>query len=326
MNIKRVSDSYLYKTTGYGETIFSYIMSSDRVDKNSESFSDIVYSVKKQSSSVLMKVLLSNRVVLLIGKGTSKAFKVWYDRDPKDDNRDRKKVFIDCTGIINFSNGEYSCTKIKTLVSYLTTAMIYVIYYNNPKAIALNTTVTKTGTEAFVDMMLYVMGYLKIPVSYADNKERMSFVIAEYYQCCVLGLDNGELVYNMAKNVSKIKDKKTCDYLHTLFSFLFNQEDCDIDKFLKKFAEVFLEQKDDGSTASDGRMKLTIDAFAQRWMYAYDPGTVFGLECFVPFSQILTNCYHGNYLNQQNTIEKVVGSATVTKFTNELFKIGSENA
>lgn len=323
-NMKKLSDSYLYRTTDFNKDIFQYLMSSDRVDKKNDAFNDILYSIKKQAPPIISKVLLSNKVELLISqKGISRPFKVIYVKDIKANSQERK-VFIDCAKVISNENNIYTCKKIGVLISYLTAAMTYIIYYNNPRAITANSVLTKTGTEAFTDLMLYVLGYLKVPVSYSDNKERMSFAIAEYYQTCVLGVENGEPVYNIAKSVSGIKEKKTCDYLHTLFGFVF-EDDCDISKFITKFAEVFMDQKEGEITPKD-RIKLTLDAFIQRWMYAFGPGTVFGLECFVPFSQILSDCYTGAYINQQNTIEKVARGKIVTAFTNELLRVGGENA
>ena len=201
--------------------------------------------------------------------------------------------------------------------------MTYVTYYNLPKVIISNSVLMKSSTEAFVDLMLYVLGYLKVPITYNDNKERMSFTLAEYYQICIAGKEPGESVYNLAKSVSKIKEKKTCDYLHAIFA-QFLTYDFPFDKFLSKFAEVFLGQ-DDTQISPKNRAKLTADAFVQRWMYAYGPSTFLALDCFVPFSQLLTDTYVGAYLNQQNTIEKVVGK-NFTTFTNELIKVGSENA
>ena len=323
--MKVISDSYLYKVTDYNKEIFKYLMEADRVDKNDSSFQDIVYAVKQQATSVLLKVLLSNKVVLMVREnGISRAFKVIYVKDIKED-KDVKKVFIDCSGIISIENGVYKCKKVGVLISYLTAAMTYIIYYNNPKLITGSVTLMKNGAGAFADMMLYVFGYLKVPITYADNKERMSFVLAEYYLLCVEGVAPGETIYNVAKQISGIKDKKICDYLHTLFSFTFEDGAADFNQFLMKFAEVFLDQKE-GSISPKNRAKLTVDSFVQRWMYAYGPSTFLGLECFVPFSQILTDCYNGAFINQQNTIEKVAGSKTVLNFTNELLRIGGENA
>ena len=327
--MKAISDSYLYKTTDYDKELFKYLMEANRIDKNSKEFQDVIFAVKQQGNSVLLKVLLSKKIILMTREtGVSRAFKVTYCKDIKYDKE--RKVFIDCSGIISIKDGVFSFNtasgKTKALLSYLTTAMVYIIYYNNPKLITSSASLMKNGASAFTDLMLYVLGYLKVPITYADNKERISFVCTEYYLLCVEGISSsGETVYNIAKQVSGIKDKKVCDYLHTLFSFTYKDGTADFNEFLAKFAEVFLDQKE-GMISPKNRAKLTTDSFVQRWMYAYGPSTFLGLECFVPFSQILTDCYTGGFLNQQNTIEKVAGSKVILNFTNELFRIGGENA
>ena len=325
--MKLISDSYLYQTADYNKELFKYIMEAERVDKNSKAFDDIVFAVKQQATAVLLKVLMSNKVVLMIrDPGISRAFKVLYLRDIKNDSKD-KKVFIDCSGVIKKAdNGSYKISKVGAQISYLTAAMVYIIYYNNPRLITSSASLMKNGASAFTDMMLYTLGYLKVPVTYADNKERISFVMSEYYLLCVEGVSSsGDTVYNIAKQVSGIKDKKICDYLHSLFSFTFDDGAADFNKFLAKFAEVFLDQKE-GMISPKNRARLTTDSFVQRWMYVFGPGTFLGLECFVPFSQILSDCYSGAFINQQNTIEKVASSKVVVSFTNELLKVGSENA
>ena len=84
--MKLISDSYLYQVADYGKNLFDFLMSAERVNKNDEAFSDVVYAIKKQANATLMKVLMSNKIVLLIGdKGISRAFKVIYAKDFKDD-------------------------------------------------------------------------------------------------------------------------------------------------------------------------------------------------------------------------------------------------
>lgn len=324
--MKKISDSYLYKSIDYSKQLFSYLMSAERVDKSSQGFADINYSVKKQSQLVIHKVLMSNKVVLMLSpKGVTRVFKVIYVKDPKDNNN--RKVFIDCADVIKYENGEYVCKKISTLISYLTAAMIYVIYYNNPKSITNNSVIVKLGASAFADLMLYTLGYLKIPISYNDNKQRMIFALAEYYQVCVLGLENSEGVMHVAKLISGIKEQRTCDYLHTSFGFILDPINCDLKKYIVKFAEVFLDQKEDHTgIVPKNKIRLTTDAVVQQWAYGFGPGTIFGLECFVPFAQMLTDCFNGAYLNQQVTIEKVAKSKVITQFTTELLRIGAENS
>ena len=328
MDMKRISDSYLYRKADADKALVKYIMGAHVVNKEDPSFNDIVYDVKKQAaSSILMKVLLSDKVVLLIDDangGTSRAFKVIYIKDLKSKDKNKKKVYIDCTSIISYENGYYKAKKITTLISYLITAMTYILYYNAPKTITTNFTLAKLSCGAFVDMMLYILGYLKVPTTYLDNKERMSFVIAEYYLTNVFGLDIQDgMVYNTAQQISGIKEKRLCDFYHTRFANLF--ENCDIEKFINEFNLVFID-KDDKNRALNNKNRVTIDSFSQKWMWAYGPGTFLGLECFVPFSAAITDCFMGAYINNQNTIEKVIGSKTVVQFSNELLKVGSENA
>ena len=323
--MKNMSDSYLYQTSGYEKTLFGYIMHSDRVNKKDSSFSDIVYEIKRQQALVLMKVLMSDKVVLTLSQtGVSRAFKVIYAKDVRDDGK--KKVFIDCAGVISCENGVYKCKKVGNLASHLMTAMTYIIYENLPKAITSNATIMRSGTAAFVDMALYILGYLKVPITVADNKERMGFILAEYFQTAIVGLDHNEGVINLAKKTAKLEEKKKCDYLNIKFGDVIGNPNVTFDVFLKKFAEVFLDQTEENKdNLPKNKELLTTDSFVQRWMYAFGPSTFLGLELFVPFATILSDCYIGAFLNQQNTIEKVVGK-NVTIFSNELIKIGSENA
>lgn len=323
--MKQTSDSYLYQVADYNKEIFNYLMRADRIDKNSEAFAEIAYDVKmRQVSSVILKVLMNNRVELLIDtKGMSRAFKVIYCKDVKSKNKDERKVFIDCTGLIEYKNGAYKCKDIGKLLSYLITGMTYVIYYVRPEVILKDSTLVQSSTEAFVDLMLYVLGYLKLPITYADNKEKMSFALAEYFLECVMQRDSSSNI-DVARKISGVNDR-VANYMHVLFADTIDEGKGNIKDFILKFAEVFLGQSSEESKAPKNRTILNADVLSQRWMYAFGAGTFLGLELFVPFSAILTDCYVGSYINQQNTVEKIAGKNVVI-FTNELLKIGSENA
>lgn len=320
--MKIISESFLYQHADYGKEIYNFLMTSEPIDKKSDAFSDILYQVKmRQTSPVLSKVLMSNKVVLCIGKkDLARPFRVLRAKDPRDKNAP-KKVYIDCTNMILEKDGIYKCNNIPALISYLITAMTYIIYYEHPELITRNSDLTKSATEAFVDLCIYVLGYLKVPVTYADNKEKMSYVLATYYQYCVLGKTEDNSIMNLAKKISKI-DTKKAQYLDVLFSSLYEHpRNTNINDFLIQFAQVFMNQ----SKNYTGDDKLDIDVFVQRWMFLIGPGTFLGLELFVPFSAILTDCYVGAYLNQQNTIEKIV-ARNVAEFTTTLLKVGSENS
>ena len=324
--MKKMSDCYLYQVADYQREIYKYIMRAERIDKKSDSFADIIYDVKmRQVDPVILKVLLSNRVILCLDtKGMSRAFKVLYMKDPKDAKK--YKAFIDCSGIIRYENGRYICKDIGKLISYTISAMTYVLVDKLNTTVLADTILVQSSTEAFIDMMLYVLGYLKVPVTYGDNKEKMAYVLAEYYLYSIMErYSYEESNISVAKKASKISDNRSCAYLHTLFADIYSEENLGrFDLFVKKFAEVFMEQKDDVPTKQN-RLVLTPDVVAQRWMYVFGAGTFLGLEYFPSFATTLTDCYVGAYVNQQNTIEKIVGK-NVVKFTNELLKLGSENA
>jgi hypothetical protein len=73
----------------------------------------------------------------------------------------------------------------------------------------------------------------------------------------------------------------------------------------------------------EGQLKL--DNVIEKWGWVYGSGTQYGTELYTSFASILTNAYVGSYINNQKTIEKVLGR-TLVEFTNALFKVGSELA
>ena len=69
---------------------------------------------------------------------------------------------------------------------------------------------------------------------------------------------------------------------------------------------------------------LTIDMVIEKWMYLFGVSTVFALELFPSFAQMLTDAYIGAYINNQKTIEKVCGGEMVA-FTKALLEIGGRS-
>ena len=55
----------------------------------------------------------------------------------------------------------------------------------------------------------------------------------------------------------------------------------------------------------------------------FSPSTVFAMELFPSFATMITDCYIGGYLNNQKTIEKVLGSSMV-EFSKTIFKVGDD--
>lgn len=323
-SVKILADTSLYAKADYSKEIFNYLMSADIIDKNSEAFANVMYDFKmRQTSPVLIKVLSSNKVVLAIGKkAMPRPFKVFREADVKRGASERTpKIFIDCTDIMKLDNGVYKCTNIQVLISYVISAMVYVMYYAIPDKILMNTTITESGANAFIDMMLYLLGYLKVPVTYSDNKEKMAYALAMYYQRAILNKEDSSTIQQMCKKLSKLDNRKA-DYMSTVWTVFFDEHPgCSLEAFIVEFARVFMNQEP-GEKAVNA---LSVDAVISRWIYSFGPGTVFGLEFFPAFSSIMTDCYVGAYINQQNTIEKVAGNSVAT-FTNAMLSLGSENA
>ena len=66
---------------------------------------------------------------------------------------------------------------------------------------------------------------------------------------------------------------------------------------------------------------LKIDNVVDKWMYLYGVNTIFALEYFPALSAMLTDAYIGAYINNQKTIEKVVGNILV-KYTKTVIDKG----
>lgn len=323
-NIKILSDTFLYSMADYDRNILGFLTGHTRIDKKSEAFEDVIYNIKKiQINPVLMKVLMSDKIVLCINnKPLPRSLKVFRASNIKDNKRDQKIIYIDCTDLIVMKGSMYKCKDLLVFMSYLIDAMTYVLYYEAPQKVIMNTDITEYSTNAFIDMVMYNVGFLSAPTTLPGNKEKMCYFIANYYLRSVMCKDNLSSVKSTSKKLSKL-EQKDCDYLDIIIDqfYIKNDQNVSIDKFVLEFARIFMNQDE----LHKGKDKLTPEVFIHKWMYLFGPGTVFGLELFPAFSNILTDCYVGGYINQQNTIEKVVNKA-ISPYTTTLVLIGSENS
>lgn len=310
--LKNFGDSYLYNVGNFEKQLMQFMMSAEIINKNHESFEDIRFEIKKrQVTSSLLKVLMSDNVVLLKGKiGLSRAFKVFAAKDIiSGDNK--TKVFIDVTDIIKSNDGNYSMDSrnVDILVSYLVNAMNTFIYWVQPNRLLNNTTLVDAGTRAFADMFTYVIDYLRIGA--VDNvRERTKYISALYYQCGLLCKDLTDSVRQRARKISGINQREA-DIVETLMGA---EPFKNIDTFIKALAKVLRIENE-----------LRLENFIDKWAFIFGSGTQYGTELYTSFAAILTNAYVGSYINNQKTIEKVLGR-TLTEFTNALFKVGSELA
>ena len=96
--VKNFANTYLYtKYDEYEKQIFTFVRNATEIDKDTSEFDDISYDVKRrQISSKLLKILKSNKVILVSGdKPLPKAFKVTCMKDIKGNGKDRKQEQTD---------------------------------------------------------------------------------------------------------------------------------------------------------------------------------------------------------------------------------------
>ena len=309
---KNYSNTYLYNTSKNYETqLFKFLMSAERIDKDSDAFEDIKYEVKKrQVTSVLSKVLESKKIVLLKGDTPlSRSFKVFYGVDIKTDKE--PKIFIDCD-VIHLVNGKWvpkTSGSIDILVSYLVSAMNTLIYYVDPNRITSNTDIIHHGASCFSALFTNIIDYLQKISTISSSRDKTIYLSALYYQINILQKDLTDGVKNVARKISGLSEREA-DILHIQLE---NNSFLNIKYFLEIVTKIL---KIDN--------KVTLELFVEKWLYLYGTGTGFALEMYPAFASMITDAYVGAYINNQKTIEKIVGKDLVN-FTNTVLKIGSDS-
>ncbi len=307
--VKNFANTYLYtKYDEYEKQIFTFVMGATEIDKDLPEFEDIEYDVKRrQISSKLLKILKSDKVVLLSGeKPLPKAFKVTCMRDIKG-NKDDRKIFIDVSNIIyKDKSGKLVCRDTDILISYLVSAMTNMVYYVDERRFSGNSQITKLGAESFAKLLTYVVDYLTKISTMPDSRAKCMYLTSMYFLGNIMGKDiNMEGTLNIAKKISGISDREADIIALQL----------DRDAFLN--IKTFIEALSDLLKVS----KLTLDVVVEKWMYIYGTGTVFALEHFPSFATMMTDAYVGAYINNQKTIEKIVGREMVD-FSKAIVEVG----
>lgn len=308
--MKTYSSTYLYtKFPNFEKTMIDFIMKSDEIDKKSEKFDDIKADFKRrQVSNNLVKILESNRVVLLYNSsGTIRALKTIVSKDLRNGTND-KVVYVDCTNLIslNKETGMYVCSNINVLISYIVDAMVALIYTEKTNVLVNNHEIREIGAMAFANLFTHIIDYIcKVSIA-GNNKDKCKYMASKYYLVNILGLEaTSETVTTISKKISGLSDREI-DVIKVLAD-----EDCydNIKNFIDSVAQVVKYPK------------LTIDVFLEKWLFKYGEGTMFALEYFPAFSNMLTDAYVGAYINNQNTIEQVTNRDMVA-FTKKILQIG----
>lgn len=307
MAIKTFNDTYLYGMyKEYDNKILAFIMNSTEIDTESEAFSDILFDIKRQNIGVsIANVATSKNIKLMInGTGLPAQFKVFAAKDLKGD-KNTKKVYIDCHEIIKDEGGKYVCKDIDVLIAYLVSAMTTLIYTADPKRITMNNTLTQKGAAAYATAFTHIIDYVfKISIN-PEIKAKCKYLTSRFYCEYVLGLESSSTVTATSRKVSGISEQTE----RVLEIGCKDDSFKSIINFINTLNHIL-------------KIEFTLDILVDKWMFIFGPSTVFGIEFFPSFSAMLTDAYCGCYINNQKTIEKLVGREMVD-FSKTIFQIGA---
>lgn len=303
---KTFGDTYLYHIhKEYDRKIMEFIMANNEIDTDSDAFADVLFDLKRQNIGVsLISVVTSNNIKLMYGSvKLPSQFKVFAAKDLKGSNNKATKVYIDCSDVLKFENGKYICRSIDVLLSYIVSAMTTLIYHADERRILTNIPLTTSAAKAYATLFTHVIDYVfKISIN-PELKAKSKYLASMFYCNYVLGKD-GDSNSTIAKKISGIGEKE-----ERIININCNDKSfTSLQGFVDTVNNVL-------------KINLTLDILVDKWMFVYGPSTVFGIEFFPAFASMLTDAYCGGYLNNQKTIEKIVGEDMVT-FTKTLFGVG----
>lgn len=306
---KTYNNTYIYTKFPYEDRIFNFLIKADRIDKESTKFDDIKYEFKKrQIDASLLKVLMSKNVILLtdsINGSLNTQFRVICARDPKFKSNTDYKIFIDCTGlIIPDKSGNYACRHIDILISHVLNGMVTMIYHKAENQI-LSTNLVKQSMAAFSALFTHVIDYMtKISIT-PSVKAKCQFLACAYFIENILDKDFNDNYKVMSKSIVDLSEREQEMILHSCSESCFDN----IKNFITELSAVIKTPN------------LKIDNVVDKWMYLYGSNSVFALEYYPALSAMLTDAYCGAFLNNQKTIEKVVGN-TLVSYTKDIMAKG----
>lgn len=298
-NVKIITKGWIYnKANGYTKAVVDAIKTAERINKNSDEFVEDVALMLKRSSApaYLLKVLNSANTVLYKPKTRlPKCLRVICAKDLKEGSS-TIKVYIDITDIIT-RNENTKRYKVQTdiLIAYLIAAKTQMVYYKIPNAFRKGDYMAKAA-KLYAKLFTHIVDYLGNISVVPENKNTMMYLAAKFFLHNVLGYDNEERVTDIAVDVADITTTQANIMNLSVGRSMANIDIKDMIEIVKKVYKLD---------------KLTTSLFVSKWMYLYGPGTVLGIEFFPAFIQIITDAYVGVYLNNQKTIEKILGKDMV---------------
>ena len=305
--VKNYADTYLYNVSNSEKEIFSFLMHAERIEKTNPIYDELKYDIKKQRvANFLLTVLESpNTILYYSNKSLPRTYKVICAKDPKDNGK--LKVFIDVTGLISGEKDKlsYNNTSLQIIISYLVAGSFAMIYHSNPTLYFNKTHLIHSGAQCFSLLVYNIVDYLRIGAE--NNKSKIMYLSSKYFQLCIMNKPESDSVESAAKKISGISETE----IAMLELVVKENPYINIKSFVSTIATVLKTDK------------LTLDVFIDKWMYHFGVGTQFATELLPAFIAMIEYAYIGAYLNNQKTIEKVIGRPMV-EFVNELNRLGNE--
>ena len=310
--VKAYTDTYLYsKYPLYSKKLTAAIMQDPTIDKSTEAFKDVIFSIKRaRVSDSLVKILQSSNTILLdCDEPLPRAFKVFCAKDFKSPDK-KVRAFIDCTGCITKSKSSADLIVDETkLISYLINAAVSMIYHKAYPTIVKRSTLIMEAAECFAKSFTQIIDYL-IKISIQEtSKAKMLYLSSMYFLQGILDFKE-DRSQEISKRIAEISDREA-SMLNILMDKAAHNKDVPASEFnpfenIRNFVRAIRE------VMHFNKQTITCDVIVERWMTQYGPGTVFGLEYFPAFSAMMTDCYIGGYINNQRTIENVCKTSMVS--------------
>ena len=307
---KNYNNTFIYTKFPYEENIFRFLVNANRIDKDTDKFEDIKYEFKKrQIDSCLLKVLMSKNVILCVSDTTplNTQFRVICARDPKFKSNTDYKIFIDCTGLIIMDkDGNYKCRNIDILISHIVNAMTTMIYHKAENQI-LSTQLVSDTMEAFCNLFTHIIDYLAKISVIPSSKSKCQFLSCMYFTENIIQKEFNNNYQHIAGRITNLSERE-----QEMIMVQCDEKDFEsIKSFVEKLADLIKVPA------------LKVDNVIDKWMYLYGSNTVFAIEYYPALSAMLTDAYCGAYINNQKTIEKVVGNTLVSYTKNVIAKGGT---
>lgn len=307
---KNYNNTFIYTKFPYEENIFRFLINANRIDKDTDKFEDIKYEFKKrQIDSCLLKVLMSKNVILCVSDTTplNTQFRVICARDPKFKSNTDYKIFIDCTGLIIMDkDGNYKCRNIDILISHIVNAMTTMIYHKAENQI-LSTQLVSDTMEAFCNLFTHIIDYLAKISVIPSSKSKCQFLSCMYFTENIIQKEFNNNYQHIAGRITNLSERE-----QEMIMAQCDEKDFEsIKSFVEKLADLIKVPA------------LKVDNVIDKWMYLYGSNTVFAIEYYPALSAMLTDAYCGAYINNQKTIEKVVGNTLVSYTKNVIAKGGT---